>query len=414
MKKRIVVDGLTIDETVTRHEGYTETLWEPVSNDDAAKENGKANGKADGKTAEGMTMKGDTLQSVRANTMDIEDYEWLWPGRFALKKIGLIVGMPDEGKSLLLSDIVARITRGAEWPCNEGQSLIGNVAMLSAEDDIADTIVPRLIAANADLERVHILKMVRTGTIERMFNLVTDLALLRQKVEEIGDVRMVTVDPLTAYLGVGKVDSFRATDVRAILSPLKEFAETMRISVLGVMHFNKKTDVTNIMLRVSDSLAYSAASRHVYGIVGDPGNHRRLFVKGKGNLAKFEQPTLAFGIDVREVGTDHRTSELIHRPFVVWHDEPVDITATEALSAVANNKSPNARDHAKNFFKTLFRDSGNEPIPSTEVYEAARENGISKRTLERVRKDLGIEVRRDGPISDKGAKGWRWHPPTKG
>src|SRR5215510_11155538 len=102
------------------------------------------------------------------------------------------------------------------------------------------------------------------------------------------------------------------------------------------MHFNKKIDVTNLLLRVSDSLAYGAAARHVYGVVDDPDNQRKLFVKGKNNLAKrVEQKTLAFSFDEREVGTDKRTGKPIRRPFIVWHPEPVDITATEALQAAA-------------------------------------------------------------------------------
>src|SRR5262249_8639997 len=100
------------------------------------------------------------LASVNAADVEIEDYDWAWRGHFALKKIGLIVGLPDEGRGLALSDIAARITRGAQWPCNEGQAPLGNVIILSAEDDAADTIVPRLIAAGADLQRITILKMV--------------------------------------------------------------------------------------------------------------------------------------------------------------------------------------------------------------------------------------------------------------
>jgi hypothetical protein len=82
------------------------------------------------------------LESVRAADEEIEDIEWIWPGRFALGKIGLLVGLPDEGKGLTLSDIMARITRGAPWPCNEGQAPLGNVILLTAEDDRRDTINP--------------------------------------------------------------------------------------------------------------------------------------------------------------------------------------------------------------------------------------------------------------------------------
>jgi len=349
------------------------------------------------------------LDSVRAADVEIEDYDWIWPDRLARKKIGLIVGLPDEGKGLTISDIAARITRGSPWPCDEGQAPTGNVILLSAEDDIADTIAPRLLAAGADLTRVTILKMVHAPNAERMFSLVTDLNALRQKIIEIGNVVLIIIDPVTAYLGVGKVDSFRATDVRAILSPLKELAEELRVCVLGIMHFNKKIDVTNILLRISDSLAYGAAARHVYAVINDPDNQRRLFVRGKNNLAHHDQKTLAFSINTREVGTDKRTSKPIYRPYIVWHDEPVDITAVEAMQAATENKSPSARDNAKHFLETLL---SNGPIGSKDVHEAAKENGISQRTLRRAKDELDIEVRRDGPM-ENGVHTWLWHLPDE-
>src|SRR5262249_29920985 len=160
------------------------------------------------------------------------------------RKIALIVGLPDEGKGLTISDIIARITRGSPWPCNEGHAPLGNVILLSAEDDRKDTIIPRLVAAGADLTRVHIIKMMHEAGKERMFSLVTDLYALRQKIIAIGNVTMVGIDPISAYLGIGKVDSFRATDVRAVLGPLKELAEELNIAIVAIMHFNKKTDVT--------------------------------------------------------------------------------------------------------------------------------------------------------------------------
>jgi hypothetical protein len=59
--------------------------------------------------------------------------------------------------------------------------------------------------------------MVQDKGTDRMLGLITDLPLLSQKNIEVGDVRMVQIDPISAYLGVGKVDSFRTTDVRAVL-----------------------------------------------------------------------------------------------------------------------------------------------------------------------------------------------------
>ena len=130
-------------------------------------------------------------------------------------------------------------------------------------DDLATTVVPRLKAAGADLARVHVVQMVaaRGKDGERMFSLVDDLDLLRQKIAAVGDVRMVLVDPISAYLGVGKVDSFRTTDVRAVLAPVMDLARELEVAFIGILHFNKKTDVTNALLRISDSLAFGAAAR---------------------------------------------------------------------------------------------------------------------------------------------------------
>ena len=99
-----------------------------------------------------------------------------------------------------------------------------------------------------------------------MFNLATDLPLLLRKIEDIGDVVLIIIDPMSAYLGVGKLNNSSTTDVRGMLGPLTKLAEE-RLSIIGIMHFNKKADVTNAMLRIADSLAYVAAARHVYVVV---------------------------------------------------------------------------------------------------------------------------------------------------
>jgi putative DNA primase/helicase len=250
--------------------------------------------------------------------------------------------------------------------------------------------------------------MIRDANGPRMFSLISDLPALQQKVLEIGDVRMIVIDPISSYLGIGKIDSFRATDVRAVLGPLKEFAAELKLTILGIMHFNKKTDVTNVLLRISDSLAYGAAARHVYGVVNDPDNLRKLFVKGKNNLAPPEQKTLAFSFSEREVGTDKQTGAPIRAPYIVWFPEPVDITATEALQAASESKSPSARDNAKRFVEMLL---SNGPVGSKDIQEAVKENGISKRTLDRAREALGarIDIKKDGPPNEKGEITWRWH-----
>src|SRR5215831_17911083 len=123
--------------------------------------------------------------------------DWLWPGRFARGKFGLIAGLPDMGKGQIAAFIAAAVTARIELPCDEGTTPQGNVIWFNAEDDARDTVLPRLVADGED----------------RMFSLVTDLELLHKAIKRIGNVVLVIVDPISAYLGVGKVDGRSATDV---------------------------------------------------------------------------------------------------------------------------------------------------------------------------------------------------------
>jgi AAA domain-containing protein len=114
--------------------------------------------------------------------------EWLWPGRVAIGKQTLIAGEAGLGKSQLGIVMAAAVTTGGTWPCEEGRAPLGNVIILSAEDDPADTIVPRLLAAAADRRRVKIITAVRSEdrSGRRAFNLQTDLELLEREIAEIG------------------------------------------------------------------------------------------------------------------------------------------------------------------------------------------------------------------------------------
>jgi hypothetical protein len=237
-----------------------------------------------------------------------------------------------------------------------------------------------------------------------MFSLHTDLAMLRQKIIEVGEVVLVLIDPISAYLGVGKVDSYRTTDVRAVLGPLVSLATELKVALIGIMHFNKKLDVTNVLLRISDSLAYGATARHVYGIINDPDNHRKLMVRAKNNLAaRGTDQTLAFSFASREVGVDPNNDNPIVAPFIVW--EHVDVSAVEAMQAANEFKSPTARDNAKQFLHDLLAAG---PVVSSEVDEAAKANGVSKRTLYRAKNDLNIIAKKDNSTPD-GV--WTWRLP---
>ena len=154
---------------------------------------------------------------------------------------------------------------------------------LSAEDDPADTIRPRLDAAGADLERCHMIGAVREadGRV-RGFSIANDLARLEAALAEIADPALVIIDPITAYLG--GTDSYKNADVRAVLAPLADLAARVGAAVVAVSHLRKSNEGAAI-LSVSGSLAFVAAARAAYLVIRDrEAVGRNLLLPAKNNL----------------------------------------------------------------------------------------------------------------------------------
>ena len=82
-----------------------------------------------------------------------ERVDWLWDGYLPLGKVVVLDGDPGVGKSTVSLDIAARISTGSPMPDGIRRRK-GTVLVLSAEDGLADTIRPRLDAAEADPARV--------------------------------------------------------------------------------------------------------------------------------------------------------------------------------------------------------------------------------------------------------------------
>src|SRR5262249_55729505 len=158
-----------------------------------------------------------------------------------------------------------------------------------------------------NLHRVHVMDAVNLGYTgegkqqNRAFSLQRDMKALSAKLAELGDVAAVVIDPITAYLG--DVDSHRNADVRALLAPLAELAAQRNTAIIGVSHLNKSAG-TEVMMRVTGSLAFVAASRAAYLVAQDPENPaRRFFLPIKNNIGP-DSTGLAFRIEGATVQSD--------------------------------------------------------------------------------------------------------------
>jgi hypothetical protein len=240
------------------------------------------------------------LIMLDANAIEPQKVRWLWPGRIALRKITLLASDPGLGKSLVTIDLVARVTRGKPWPLENAAASEGSALILSAEDDPADTMVPRLMAADADLMRVKLLDCVRETSVsgnpfDRGFSLERDVQLLERELALMPDCRLIVVDPISAYLG--GTDTHRNADVRALLTPLIKLAQRHDVAIVAVSHLNKGTGL-HANYRITGSIAFTATARAVYLIAKDPYDpKRRLMMPIKNNLAE-DEAGLAYGINV--------------------------------------------------------------------------------------------------------------------
>ena len=309
----------------------------------------------------------------------------------------MLAGHPGLGKSQTMASMAAIVTTGGLWPVDRVRCEPGNVIILSAEDDAADTIRPRLDAAGADVRRVFILDAVIDNTGgRRSFNLAADLGRLERMIEEIGGVALIVIDPITAYLG--GTDSHKNADIRALLSPLGELAAKHEAAIIGVSHLNKGGG-GEALTRITGSLAFVAAARAAYLIIKDPDDaKRRLFLPVKNNIGN-DSTGLAFTVESKSLPGGIETSA------VIWEADPVTVTADEAMQPQGDTEERSALDDAKEFLNNILAEG---PLTSKQVRADAEGAGHSWRTVQRAQKALDIEVSKDGM---KGP--WIWQLSTK-
>jgi hypothetical protein len=336
--------------------------------------------------------------------------EWLWYGHLGKGVLELITGIPGLGKSQVQDSLVACVTAGLSWPDGSPPCLPAKVVMLTAEDSIDRTVVPRLIAAGAKRENIIILKMIRVDKKKRHFLLAEDLEKMEKLAQEIGGVALITIDPITAYMG-SKMDSHKATEVRSQLNPLQEFADRTGIAVSAVTHPAKNVISQKALDFFIGSQAFIAAGRIGHVCIPEYKENEEgesiktgavLFTHAKHSLSE-TMPTLAYSIEKIRIPDDTVSGLPIIVTKVVWTGEIIDITADEAVAASINQDAPVAKrsrdqDRLQNLLIELLK---NEPRPVKECENAATGAGFTEKQIRKAREKLGIGTTKEGGV-------WMW------
>ncbi len=328
------------------------------------------------------------LRFEPASAIRPEAVRWLWDLRIPLGTLTLLAGRQGLGKSTLATELAARASRGELDGDLRGQPV--GVLLVSFEDHAPSKIVPRLMAANADLERVRLVSVAQQDG--DLVTLPSDLGEIERAAHEHG-ARLLVVDPVVASLPAA-IDAHRDQDVRRALAPLGQLAERCDLAALGLIHWNKASGADALM-RVSGSTAFTAAARSVLAFGTDPSDgdsddeSSRVLAHAKSNLGRCA-PSLACRIEGREVDLDDGSMIATSRLVILG---ACDVRAHELFSV----RHPDERSKLEEAIEFLTDElCAGEWRPKPELDAAAAAAGVAARTLARARKRLGVEVRREG------------------
>lgn len=302
-----------------------------------------------------------------------KEVEWLWYPYIPYGKITIIQGDPGDGKTTLILNIAALLSKGLPMPESGTATPPTKVIYQSAEDSAEDTLKPRLLSANADCSYIAFID-------ESEYGLTLSDSIIESAIHELG-ARLLVFDPLQAYLGENN-EMNRVDGIRPMMKRLAIVAERTGCAIVIVGHMNKAGGTKGIY-RGLGSIDITAAARSVL-LVGRIRNNPtvRVMAQIKNSLA-MEGVPIAFEI--------HEDSA------IRWVGE-YDITPDELLNGEDQPNDGSKQSEAMKMLKVLL---SSKTIPCKEVYETFREMGISKRSVDRAKKSLGIK-------SLKEADGWYW------
>ena len=343
---------------------------------------------------------GDIHSLLGYNATDIKPkaLEWLWPDKIPVGKITLLTGKPDCGKTLVLCDLIAHVTTGSDWP-DGSKNIHGpqQVLMASSEDDPVDTLVPRLLAAGADLSRIRILdsvsveeamkdkfgKLVAMKKKQRRALLLTlHTKIIKSMLRQNPDIRLVALDPLTAYLGA---DANRDKDIRPVMEGMADACRGTKATIVGLIHHNKRSDV-DALQKILGASSVAGVARAAWGFGRDPEDKDQCYMAlVKGNLAK-KRTGMHYRIEEASIPTED--GEIL-APRIQWEGE-MEEDANDMLSKERDSQKDHKDTKASQAEALLQRELVTGRKLARDMYALGlKELGADDSTMKRARYKIG-------------------------
>ncbi len=219
---------------------------------------------ATGTDASGDEVENTALTIINATDIKPEIQPWLWPDRIPQGKICWFTGKPGLGKSLATLSVIACVTTGKDWPDgSKNTNPPQDVLVAISEDDLATTVVPRLNAAGADLNRVKFYNRVKLDKGGRHLQLDTDTSLLKRALEANPSIRLLVLDPLESFCGNININANK--ELRPVTDALKRVCEQTKVTLVGIVHDNKRSDVSAVQ-KNTGSISFISSIAHCLGL----------------------------------------------------------------------------------------------------------------------------------------------------
>lgn len=304
------------------------------------------------------------LKIIRMSEVEAQEIEWLWYPFIPYGKLTIIQGDPGDGKTTMVLNVAAKLSKGEGLDENMKVTESINIIYQTAEDGLADTVKPRLELAGADCEKIMVI-----DESDKSLSMIDER--LEEAIVQTG-ARLLILDPIQAYLG-GGMDMNRANEARDMTKKLGALAEKTKCAIVLIGHMNKAAG-NKAAYRGMGSIDFFAVARSVLLVGRIEGEENlRAVVQIKNNLAAFGHP---------------KAFELSENGFLWCGD--YEITVDEVLGGIA--PKANKMEQAKRILCDLAETQN--AVQSNEVFELAQEHGISKRTMENAKKELGIRAKK--------------------
>lgn len=320
-----------------------------------------------------------TVKFKRASDIKPEHITWLWPGYLPSNKLLTFAGSSTQGKSPVTLDLAARLSRGGIWP-DGTPNTVGprSVVILASEDDWADTMIPRLMLAGADLDRIIQVSMTTVKGMEeheRNLTLDADLEHLIDAIREEGNVGLVIIDPITNYLG--KVSMNKEDEVRGLLMPLAIACQDLDVCVVVICHVNKRSDTSSAQQRIMGAGAFFGISRGAFFFENDKDEedkHAHVMMPQRIIAPALKYKTVGEMLEFPDHRGEMRKSEVVK---IVWGGVS-DSDADDDLGKAPSTRTKNESNEAGRLL-VAFLQSG--PKPSRECASHLMENGYKLDSL---------------------------------